>query len=297
MTSTNCNQLSVVIPVGPMAHKLHALEQVLAECERLPIQIILVCDDYQDGTKEQLEELVDKLEVKPKLIIGNFGGPGSARNEGLKFASEEWVAFWDADDYPNPKLALQTISEGLTNNYDIVCNQYSVAQAQNPVDAIYKSFNRESEAENLKAVGTQPGIWRFIFCRRFTEGVHFSNSRMGEDQVFLARVLSRNPNIDFTSTTTYTYFISRDGQLTGSNKNVNELIGTSKALIKEYGSTPTRFREAIGLMYCQMAISMILKGSTSTKIHGIVNLITHINLSLTSFNVILFERKIRSAKM
>ena len=296
MTSTKRNQLSVVIPVGPMAFKLHALEHVLAECEGLPIQIILVCDDYQDGTKEQLEELVDKFDVKPILIIGNFGGPGSARNEGLKSATGEWVTFWDADDYPNPKLALETIGEELVSNCDIVCNQYSVAQAQNPDNAIYESFNRESEVENLKAVGTQPGIWRFIFRKRFTDGLHFSNSRMGEDQVFLARALSRNPNLVFTSIPTYAYLVSRDGQLTGSNKNANELIETSMDLIKEYGHTPPRFREAIGLMDCQMAISMILKGSASTKIHGIVNLVRHINLSLTSFDVILFERKIRSAK-
>ena len=65
------------------------------------IQVIVVNDCSTDNTKEVIENLQKKY---PQLILinneKNLGNAGRSKNEGLKYATGELVAFVDADSYP-----------------------------------------------------------------------------------------------------------------------------------------------------------------------------------------------------
>ena len=53
--------LSVVIPIRGMFNRLTNLEKTLESLSNLPIQVALVHDDANDGTQQQLEELIKRL--------------------------------------------------------------------------------------------------------------------------------------------------------------------------------------------------------------------------------------------
>ena len=79
---------------------------------------VLVCDD---GSTDNTEEIVEKY--KSVLTVQyikdeNFGGPARPRNNGIKKANGNVVAFLDSDDwwYPN-KLEVSVIN---LENYDLV---------------------------------------------------------------------------------------------------------------------------------------------------------------------------------
>ena len=292
MNSIPKYQLSVVIPVGPLAGRLEATRKTVESCKGLPIQIILVCDNYNDGTKEELLEVLSQSNENTELITGQFNGPGPARNAGLTAAKAPWIAFWDADDYPNAQESLIAISN-LKQFENLICNQYSIYDSSS-MNEIYRSKIRKTEIENLQAIGTQPGIWRFIFARELILDMEFVNSRMGEDQEFLARVLEKKPVIQFTERNTYQYLVSRSGQLTGDRSNISQLRGISILLTTIYRSTPKKYRECVSLMLSQISLTMVINGTISTKLMAFNNVLRNPVTFMNNFMIILKEKRIRN---
>jgi glycosyltransferase involved in cell wall biosynthesis len=294
MTTSKKYVLSVVIPVGPMHGKLKAIQQTLFECQVLPIQLVVVCDDHQDGTKSELEKILNPyLGESVNLISGQFNGPGLARTAGLTLTSASWIAFWDADDYPNARASLSAIEETQDSLTQIICNQYAIYDAAS-MRKVYGSTVRKSESENLRAIGGQPGIWRFIFRKELISGMGFVDSRMGEDQEFLARVFAKNPLIQFTNHENYQYLVSRTGQLTGDNSNISQLIEIVPHLKAYYLTAPERYRECISLMLNQIILTMATRGDRKSKLSAVKHIAIHPTSFLKSFFTIIREKQLRN---
>ena len=87
--------ISVIIPLynkeAIIAHTIRSvLSQSLADFE-----VIVVDDGSTDGSVRVAEGFHDE---RIRLIRQENGGPGAARNTGVKNAKGEWVLFLDADD-------------------------------------------------------------------------------------------------------------------------------------------------------------------------------------------------------
>lgn len=289
----NYSEITVIIPVGPLVGRLHQLKETLVRCSGLPIQIIIVCDDHNDGTQKELKLMIQENHKNIDLIAGKFGGPGPARNAGLEAATSPWIAFWDADDLPNPSELLRTLSEGMQEEINLICFQYTINDART-LNEIYHSRNRNSVRDNLIAVGTQPGIWRFVFAKNLISNLKFVNSNMGEDQEFLSKVLIRNPQIMFTSRSVYRYLIYRKGQLTSNNSNISHLVTIVPLIKKSFSQSPAKYQEAIQLMLSQVILTMLKKGDLKVKIFATKFLLSNLLLFVKSIPNILSEKKLRN---
>lgn len=95
--------ISVIIPVY---NAERFLEKAVASALQLPeVKEVLLCEDHSpDNSLEICRKLVEK---EPRVRLyqhpdkGNHGA-GATRNLGLENASEEYIAFLDADDYYLP---------------------------------------------------------------------------------------------------------------------------------------------------------------------------------------------------
>lgn len=104
--------VSVVIPCYRCALTIRrSVESVLAQS--LPPYEILLIDDCSDDNSETLSALEEIKYTAPNsnitiLELSINQGPGSARNEGWRYATQPYIAFLDADDswHPN-KLEIQ----------------------------------------------------------------------------------------------------------------------------------------------------------------------------------------------
>lgn len=101
MSSTSI-QISVVIPT---CHR----NDLLALClERLaPGTQTLPADRYEvivtdDGTRSTVESLVRERFPWAQWVAGPCNGPAANRNNGVRLARGEWVAFTDDDCLPSP---------------------------------------------------------------------------------------------------------------------------------------------------------------------------------------------------
>lgn len=100
-----CNPvISVVIPVYNCSQYLkETIDSVLSQSYHF-VEIITVDDGSTDDSKDILRSYGDKI----NLVSKTNGGVSSARNEGIKVATGDWIAFVDGDDIWHPKkLELQ----------------------------------------------------------------------------------------------------------------------------------------------------------------------------------------------
>lgn len=110
-TNTPKAPVSVVIPCFRCTATIErAVASVLAQTLP-PAELILVDDHSEDGTLNTLEQVSERLGrhwVRVLALPANVGA-ASARNHGWEAASQEFVAFLDADDAWHPqKTELQS---------------------------------------------------------------------------------------------------------------------------------------------------------------------------------------------
>lgn len=88
--------VSVILPVHNRAETiLRAVDSVLAQ-SHAQLELLVVDDASTDGTRAALATVADpRLRV---LTLAQNGGPAVARNQGIKQARGEWLAFQDSDD-------------------------------------------------------------------------------------------------------------------------------------------------------------------------------------------------------
>jgi glycosyltransferase involved in cell wall biosynthesis len=97
--------VSVVIPTFNRSRYLReAVESVLSQAGVDEVELIVVDDGSTDDTAAAMKAYADRLRYVGKA----HGGVSSARNEGIRHAKGEWLAFLDSDDFWLPgKLAAQ----------------------------------------------------------------------------------------------------------------------------------------------------------------------------------------------
>ena len=86
--------VSVIIPFYSQLNWLYeAIESVLAQT--YPIHEIILIDDR---SKENLTTILEKYGNKVKYVRQKNEGPATARNNGIRMATGDYIAFEDSDD-------------------------------------------------------------------------------------------------------------------------------------------------------------------------------------------------------
>ncbi|MGC4049843.1 MAG: glycosyltransferase family A protein [Paludibaculum sp.] len=97
--NTESPQISVVMPAYNSAGFVRrAIESVWAQTHT-PLELIVV----DDGSKDDTSAVAASVDPRTIVIRQANGGPGAARNRGVKEARGNWIAFIDADDAWRPK--------------------------------------------------------------------------------------------------------------------------------------------------------------------------------------------------
>jgi len=138
-------KVSIIIPV-------YNVEKYIEECiesvlnQTYPhIEIIAVIDASTDKSLQILEKFSNKI----KIISRNNEGKGSACNQGLKFASGEWIKVLDADDvlYPTAIQELMSVATKLENKKQTIlyANYQHIDSEGKVIDLVdYSDYNNLS---------------------------------------------------------------------------------------------------------------------------------------------------------
>lgn len=251
--------LSAVMPVTRMAGKLSHLKPLLDRCILLGIEIVIVHDEQDSQTDGELKEIVTSVNsVMISLITKSLFSPGKARNLGIEIAIGEWICFWDSDDYPIAENFLEMVIQAKKSDHKIAAGKFR--QINGHARAVYGN----SEFE----IGQMPGIWRFAFKNDLIKGRTFPKYRMGEDQVFLARILISEEEYFKFEEIVYEYDCDNPGQLTKNRKAISDLEFAILDMLEIFASSQVGTRVVPTLLSRQI-LTLLKYGKPRLKLRSV----------------------------
>lgn len=114
------SKVSIIVPVYNVENYLSRCLNSLINQTLKDIEIICVNDGSTDGSSAILEEFAQK-DSRIRIVNKENGGLSSARNEGLKYVTSDYVGFVDSDDWIEPDTYESALSAVQKTNADIVC--------------------------------------------------------------------------------------------------------------------------------------------------------------------------------
>ena len=222
-------RVSAVIPIADFQRHKDNIQLILDQISDQAFEIILVLDCHSPEVAWEARSLLLHSGVNGSVLEVTCGNPGGARNAGLEVSIAEWVVFWDCDDLPNAENCLKLINEAIHNGSDMAIGSFATEQ----IDRRHISIQKPSPSYWETQVGLNPGIWRMAFSRVLLQQVRFPDLSMGEDQVFISRVIRREPTIHVSNVIVYQYRIGIPNQLTKSIEKVKELKVANDIIVSE----------------------------------------------------------------
>lgn len=215
--------ISIIVPVFNVENYLpQALESVLSQTYQ-DWEMILVNDGSFDGSLKICREY-EKRDGRVLVIDKENGGVSSARNEGLKAASGEWICFMDGDDWLEKDCFEEALKE-TDETVDIVSWNFwknsersekrskaikpSHYREENPADLIKDiMFAQYSEKKKGHFFGGIKAVWTKLIRTDLIRknGIIFDTSvQIGEDALFCAACFGRAKRAVFTDKYLYHY--------------------------------------------------------------------------------------------
>ena len=230
-------KVSVIVPVYNVYEYLSKCLDSLVNQTLKDIEIIVV----NDGTKDDSESIIKKYLKKYKNIIyikKENGGQGSARNEGIKHATGEYIGYVDSDDYIELSMYEKLYNKAIEENADIViCGSYNITGDKKEIEIDKKIFN-----DNKDAFLGRPAVWNKIYKKELiTDDIKFRSKVWYEDLDFSIKVLSKAKKISFVDEPLYNYIVRQGSTMNNSNidRNLeildcfNEILNFNKTIDKD----------------------------------------------------------------
>ena len=205
------NTVSIIVPAYNAEKILpKCLDSILSQTYK-DFEVILI----NDGSKDRTGEVADGYAAKDdriKVIHKTNGGVSSARNEGLKIAAGEWVAFIDSDDWVDPRFLESFFTEGTA---DLMVGGYNTVGCHEVREASYDNVFVEDNRglrELLKAHITDMTFlcpWAKMFRNSILKEssmIFDTNMKIGEDTAFVWEYLNKCSSISLCAGQFYNYY-------------------------------------------------------------------------------------------
>ena len=219
--------ISIIIPVYNSAAFLSAcLDSILAQTYR-NTEIILVEDGSEDNSLQICNAYAQK-DSRIRVITGTHGGPGAARNNGIRAATGEYIVFADSDDVCEPGL-LETLHSNIPKDPGsmAICGILLTDEAGNRTGEFMENYRvlsaRHYVSDILSAWKASPlcgGVYSKLYRRELLQDHNIlfeEDTTYAEDFCFNLKYLQYVGKIVILPDLLYRYRFFRKGSLTEQN--------------------------------------------------------------------------------
>lgn len=154
----------------------------------------------------QILETMQKEDKRIMIINQNNLGVSVARNEGLRVASGEKIAFVDADDWIHCQY-FEILATCMKDSDIVHCG--FVATSNYLKDSLQNSIHENviSRDEGYHNHALKSFCWAKLFKREILEGISFARDvKMAEDKIFVLQAMNRASSITVVDNKLYYYF-------------------------------------------------------------------------------------------
>lgn len=282
--------LSIIVPMHNAITKMDSAIRTLQSIDErwavdygeaaqtVPYEVIFVDDSSDDGTYEQLQELVESQENWSLLQTSeNSGSPSLPRNIGIDAARGEYVLFLDGDDEINPKGVFDACQLAVAENLDTVRGPVEIFYSVDGRRVLTGALNFNARASKLDKIASI-ARWQSLICTALwrksvliENGLKFDvDSRMGEDVAFTAAGLFACETIGYVDTPLFHYVRhGGDGSSAMHNfdgKKIQELVTSWQKLEDVFEAHGMSYIKLHGASTIGYALKLIIKHHDISKI-------------------------------
>ena len=170
------NKISVIIPAyNTEAYLSVTLDSVLAQTHE-NLEIIVV----NDGSTDHTAQVIDAYAQRDSRIIAihkENGGVTSARLRGIEAATGEYITFVDSDDYIEPHMYRQLLTNAQEHGADISHCGFQILRTGREAQLFHNTgemtvMDRNTGlAELITGNKVEPGLWNKLYRRSLFEGL------------------------------------------------------------------------------------------------------------------------------
>lgn len=284
------SRLSIIVPVFNVEKYIVKCLKSLVNQTLKDIEIIIV----NDGSKDKSEEIIKKYLKENQTIIKYYkkknGGLSSARNYGLKYATGEYIAFLDSDDYVEKDMYEEMYNLAKKENADMVECDFIWEWGYGK-----KILDKRREYKSKKEIMKRPRVvaWNKIYKRELLNKykIRFPEGLIYEDMEFFYKLLPHINNISYINKY-FVHYTQREDSITNKQtEKIGDIFKILDNIFDYYKEKNIYSKYEIELKYMSRRI---LLGSSMKRIIKIKS--SHLRRKMllkTIIYLLKFRKKIR----
>lgn len=172
-------KISVIVPAYNVEKYLRRCLDSLVYQTYPHLEILVIDDGSTDGTRGIIEEYVSRFAGKVFLYAQENAGQAAARNNGISYATGDYIGFVDADDFVSPRMYEYLVQEAEEKDCDLVtCGYYGCNDETGEIQ-VYQAGCRgefdQSIFENPEILRLNaPYPWNKLYRKELLENAGFA---------------------------------------------------------------------------------------------------------------------------
>lgn len=227
-------KVSVIVPVYNVEKYIEKCLESLVRQTLTDIEIIVVNDGSTDNSEGIIKKYIEKYNNKIKYYTKENGGLSDARNYGMQFATGEYIAFLDSDDYVDITLYEKMYNKAIEQDCDYV-----------ECDFIWKYDNKEKKDIGVRYkdkhemfVSARVVAWNKLIKKELIDKTkaQFPKGLRYEDVEFFYKILPYIQKFGFVEECLI-YYVQRNNSIANTqNERTAEIITVLDNVIDYYKS-------------------------------------------------------------
>lgn len=220
------SSISIIVPVYNVEKYLKKCINSILNQSFQNFELILV----DDGSTDSSGEICDEYALKDRRVLvihKENGGLSSARNEGIKVSSAEYVGFVDSDDYISFSMYEFLYNNLIENNAEIsICGLYNCYEnnvyPQYSKKEFYLLNNEQALKMALEGKVFSVHAVNKLYRKSLFEDVLFPINKLSEDAFTIPKLLLKSRRVVVNTVPQY-FYVHRSGTITTSSYKKKDL--------------------------------------------------------------------------
>lgn len=203
-------KVSVIVPIYNSEKYLRKCLDSLVNQTFSDYEVILV----NDGSVDSSQSIIDEYQAKYpciKALKKENGGMSSARNMGLDYATGDYVAFVDSDDFVEIFFLEKMYNKAKETNSDVtICDYYELNGENKRYMKCHMNLSADIKVEYLLS---PPMVWCKLIKKEIMDKVRFKEGIYYEDLDICVKMLPYVNSVAFTDEALYDYYLQHSGSI------------------------------------------------------------------------------------